>query len=123
MARYDVAAELIAHLERTLKIDPRADRPLAERRTGERLGRGIDGEETAAVLQPPGLDRGQAAAGTGDRGAKRDRVRIIRRRDGEARVATLLDGDDLANIGDNTREHEALVSVRRVHRRSRRHPQ
>ena len=107
MAGNDVAAELIAHLEGTFEIDPRADRPLAERRAGERLGRGIDGEKAAAVFEPPSFDRREAAAGTGDRGARRDRGRIIGGRYGQARVAKLVDGDDLADIGDNAGEHYA----------------
>src|SRR4029079_1391186 len=110
MARDDVTTQLVAHLQGALEIDPRASPPACERRARQRLGRGIDGEKAASILQPSRLDRRQATAGAGDRRAKGDRVGVITRRNGEARVAALLDVESLADIGDNSGKHSALSS-------------
>ena len=47
MAGDDVAAELVADLERALEIDPRARRPVADGGARQRLGRGVDVERSS----------------------------------------------------------------------------
>ena len=62
MAGHDMAAKLVADLERAFEIEPRALPPAARRGHPQRLGRGIDRKPGAAALLA-GLDHGEADAG------------------------------------------------------------
>ena len=84
MAGDDVAAELVADLERALEIDARARSPAPTRGHAQRLGGGID-REPGAVAVPAARDHGEAHAAAGDRGADGDGVRIVAAGDLEPR--------------------------------------
>ena len=104
--RDDMAAELVADLQRALEIEPRALLPAPGRGHPQRLGGGIDRKQ---VRLPPlaGLDHGQADAGMRDRGADGDRGARIGAGDLEPAQAfgPRLDRDHLADIGDDAGEH------------------
>ena len=76
VARDDMAAEFVADLERALEIDPRPDLPVANRRAVEGFGRRIDLEPAAVAARLDG-DHRQAGSAAGDRGAERDRRRVV----------------------------------------------
>ena len=58
----EMAAELVAELQRAFEVDPRAGLPCAERGARQRLRRRLD-VEIGAVAVDAALDRRQAAAG------------------------------------------------------------
>ena len=113
MAGHDMAAEFVADFQRPLEIDPCSSAPLADRGELQRLGRGVDLEDRA-LASFPRRDDGEAGPRAGDRGAKRDAFQRIGTSDGEAaQRAALLDLLDLADVGDDSREHSAHFLVMR----------
>ena len=98
-------AELVADAERAFEIDRGSLMPAAERRAGERFGRGLDRERAL----PDGNDR-QARSGAGDRGAERDSRGVPGRRDLEPGVAAPFDGVDAPDIGDYSGEQRCQTS-------------
>ena len=102
----DVAAELVADLERALEVDPGAAPPAPDRGEPQRLGGGID-REPGAIAVLAARDHGEAHAAAGDRGADRDGVGIVAAGDPEPRepLRARLDRDHLADVGDDAGEH------------------
>src|SRR5690348_14623276 len=100
MAGEDVPAKFVADRERALEIDPRPCAPIRERAPLQRLGGGLN-------LEPPlaRLGRRQADAGAGDRGADRDRARVIGGLDGKDRVAARHHRAHTPDIADDPGEH------------------
>src|SRR5690606_15794848 len=110
VARDDVAAHLVAELERGLEIDAAAFAPHAPGGARDRLGRDIHSEPGAlrAVLRLPkraAIDHGQAYARAGDRSADGDCVRIEWAGDRHVQVAAWFDLADGADGGDDASEH------------------
>ena len=98
-------AQLVADLQRAFQIDAAADAPVAEVGLRQRLGRGLTANQSGAEL-----DRGEAAAGAGDRGAERDRSprSSPARRCSACRVRRrAADFAHGADIGDDAGEHSA----------------
>src|SRR5829696_1285080 len=109
MAIDQMAAQLIAELERQFEVDPAAELPVAEMGLGQAFARNLDGEPGG-----PLLDHRQAAARTGDRGADRDRRHVVPRAHHEAAVAAVaIGGDrgDLADVADDAGEHDPLTML------------
>ena len=104
------AADLVADFQRTLGVDARPDPPVAGGGARQRFRADIH-IEPAAVSAASRGDRGQAGSAAGDRRAEGYGVRIVARRDPDAvELAPVLDGDDLAHIGDDAGEHQLDLS-------------
>ena len=103
MAGDDMAAELVADFIGPFEIDRIANFPVAQRRLRQGFARGRDREP--AILRRALVDHRHAGARAGDRGAHLDGRDIVMGRDHDMRVAALFDVPDLADIGDNSREH------------------
>jgi hypothetical protein len=100
MAEHEMTAELVAEPQRGFEIDRRPFAPFAERRARQRFGGHLNGEQA-------GLDGddGQAHAGTGDRGAERDRLGVKRRRYREFAAVIAAHAPHPADIRDNPAKH------------------
>ena len=75
MAGDDVAAELVADLERALEIDARCRCPIAEAVVASSVSGAASTSKTRSPSWPSRRDDRQADAGAGDRGADRDASR------------------------------------------------
>src|SRR3954451_12606561 len=110
MAVDQMPTQLVAQLERQFEIDALTLLPVAEMGLVERLARGFDREPVGSLL-----DHRQAAARAGDRGAHRHRRNGVLGPDDEAPVALLAarrEGRDLADVGDDPREHVVPYAAR-----------
>ena len=86
MARHDVAAELVADLQRALQIDARAGLPAGSGGKPQRLFPGLDLEPALIGAALRQRDDGEANAGAGDRRADRNGLRIVGRVDPDPRA-------------------------------------
>src|ERR1700730_12833615 len=95
----DVAAKLVADLERALEVGPGAALPSPDCGEAQRLGGGIDGKPGAVAILAA-RDRSEAHAAAGDRGADGDGVGIVAAGDLEPRehLGARLDPDHLADV-------------------------
>src|SRR6185437_1228825 len=102
MAAHHVAAELVADLERALKVDVVPRPPLAERRHRKRFGADVE-RDGRTGLKRLDADDGQARAGIGDRGADGNRTPLVGARDPESLdLAGLRNINYLSDIADNS---------------------
>ncbi len=107
MARNDMAAELVADLERTFEIDLPPGLPVAGGGQAQRLFPRFD-------LEPAGIggvfrqgDDSQAYAGAGNRGADIDRLGIVDGVDAQADALVERNGGrNGPHIGDDTGKHQ-----------------
>src|SRR6476469_6569510 len=111
MASDDMPAEFVTHLERALEVEARAPLPGPNRGHTQGLRGGINGEP-GAVAVPSAPHHRQADAAASDRCADGNRFRIVAASDLEPgqTLGARLDGNNLADIGDDTSEH--LTSAR-----------
>ncbi len=104
----EVPAQFVADPQRALQVHPAAHGPAAEPGLRQRLAGHVHREPVR-----PDLDRRQAAAGAGDRGAERDagRVRPGCRNDQPHVLpgAEWRKAADCAECGDDPGEHQALA--------------
>jgi hypothetical protein len=107
MAGDDMAAKLVAHLQRAFQVETEALVPLALSSTRERLGRDVDGEPARALV-----DHRQAHTRTGDRSAEIYRRGVIAGGDAHPQVAAPLHFRDGTDVGDDAGEHGCQLRCR-----------
>ena len=103
MARNDMTAQLIPHLQRPFKVQTLANLPIGQ--VGFRHGLGADFDVKPVARRSAQRDHGQADAFAGDRSANVDAAGVISGADPGAQITLLLQLQYLAHIGDNAGEH------------------
>src|SRR5262249_51063646 len=106
VSRNDMAAELIADLERPFEVDTPAHPPMPGRGHVQGLGGRVGGEECAVAVFST-RHGGQAHAVAGDRSPDVDTFGSVAAGDGKANeiLPARLDRNHLANIGNDAGEH------------------
>src|SRR3546814_13725437 len=107
MAGDDMAAKLVADLQRAFEVEAAPRVPHPRRGARERFGARIDREPAAravALRVHALVDDRETRARAGDRGADIDAAHVIGGADNEPCVAAVLMGPDGADVGDEAGE-------------------
>src|SRR5436190_21057877 len=107
MAIDQMAAQLVAELERQFEVDPAALFPVAKMRLVQAFARDFDGKPVAALFH-----NSQATARAGDGGADGYRCHVVPGAHHESPIAAVAargDGGDLADVADDAGEHDSLT--------------
>src|SRR5438309_4219795 len=100
MTQNEMAAELVAELERPLEIDWGSRRPAAKGGAIKRFRRGIDRKPAWSLV-----DDGEATAIAGDRGTVGDRLGVVSGFENDPGRAARHQAADAAKVGNNACEH------------------
>ena len=103
MARHDMPAQFVAHLQRPFKVDPFAHRPARQVGLADAFRRNLHIKPIARAIAQ--RHHGQAYPFAGNRRANINAGHIIGRADTRAQIAPLLQLQHFAHIRHDSGEH------------------